>query len=251
MSISFSDTTTKKGIIQLIEKEVFASNYGFITGNTTRLKEWTASVNITHDEILARIFKAGGKWQFDDTNHTDYPIITRNLVSGQRDYTFTTDETGNLILDIHRVMIKDDQGKFKDLTSKDQQTPNNNNSDTTGFVDGQNLGGVPDSYDKTANGIFLDRIPNYNSTGGLKLFINREGSYFTTTDTTKKPGIAGLFHEYYAINPAWKYAVSKGLKNQNGLLNRKLALEQAIDNYYGRRERDVPGKLVANVENTR
>ena len=47
----------------------------------------TADVNLGLDKIWAIIFTSNGTWQWDDTNHTsDYPIITTDLVSGQRDY---------------------------------------------------------------------------------------------------------------------------------------------------------------------
>lgn len=247
MSLVYSDTTNLSGILQLIEKEL-EFEYGYITGNPNRLKEWTAEINLTHDEVMARIFKLGGTWQPDDTNHDDYPIITANLVSGQRDYTFTTDEQGNVILDIFRVLRATPSGVFEDITPRDQQQPN---SDTSGFVDGQNLTGTPDSYDKTANGIFLDKIPNYNYSGGLKVFINREGYYFTTSDTTRKPGIDGLCHEIYVVSPCYKYATRKGLQSQVNLERRKMILENTINERYGRRERDTVKRMTALVEDNR
>lgn len=259
MSIQFSDTTNLSGILQGIERELFNSEYGYITDNAVRLKEWTGQVNLTHDEVLALIFnKTGGSlWQFDDNNHTKYPIIKTNLISGQRDYNFTTDEQGNIILDIYRVTVADRQGIFRDVYNVDQQTPNNNNSDTTSFIDGQNKTGVPTRADKTANGIFLDLIPDYNmriieeGQYGIQIFINREGSYFSTTDTIKKPGIAGLYHEYYIVNPAYRYAQRNTMSNANSLLERKLSLENGIREHYSFRDRGVKKQLRANVENTR
>ena len=190
-------------------------------------------------------------WQFDDSNHTKHPIITMNLKTGQRDYNFTTDQQGNLVLDIYRVLAADSSGVFKDLTPRDQQTPNNQNSDTTGFVDGQNLTGTPTEYDKTGQGIFLNLIPNYDYTDGLKVLINREGSYFVITDTTKKPGIAGLLHEIYVVAPAYKYAARKGLKSKNDLLRRKLELEAGIDEHYGFRAKDVKKRMTPYIADTK
>lgn len=255
MSLVYSDTSGLSGILQRIEREL-GFDYGYITENATRLKEWTSEVNLEHDYTLAAIFKAGGTWQFDDSNHTDYPIITANLVNGQRDYTFTTDEQGNVILDIYRVMIKTPAGVFVDIEAVDQQEPN---SDTLGFVDGQNLTGTPTKYDKTANGILLDAIPNYNSTGGIKLLINREGSYFVYTDATKKPGIDGRLHEIYVVGPCARYAGRKGLSNYADLERRRVRLvgedsmgvKGLLQDIYGHRERDVPRRMVARVENTR
>lgn len=200
------------------------------------LADKNADINLALDNVWGTIFdKAGGsKWQFDDSSHTDYPIITTNLVSGQRDYAFVTDEQGNLILDIYKVLVAQPNGTFVEVIPVDVQSE----KDTAGFYNGLNTQGTPTKYDKTANAIFLDTIPNYNSTGGLKVYINREGSYFTTADTTKKAGFAGLFHEYLALRPSYQYAFRNSLKNANALLIELTKMEKAIQSYYGRRNRD-------------
>lgn len=205
----------------------------------------TADMNLALDRAFALIFQVGGTWQFDDSNHTDYPIITTSIVSGQRDYSFVTDEQGNLILDIYKVMVADENGNFFEITPVDQQSKDS----PIGYNDGNNTAGLPNTYDKTANGIFLDAIPNYNRAGGLKVFINREGSYFTTSDTTKKPGFAGLFHEYVALRPSYQYAYRNKLENKNDLKNEMLEMEQAIMDNYKAREKDVQKTLQTRSNN--
>jgi len=249
MSLVFSNTTSKNGILQRIERELSFPD-GFITGNATRLLEWTNNVNSAHDDALDIIFPIGGTWQFDDSNHTDYPIIKTNLSSGQRSYPFTSDENGNLILDVYKVMVAGSDGVFREIEPVDQESPQGN-TDTTSFFDERNTSGTPTRYNKTANGIFLDPIPNYSYSNGLKMFISREGSYFTTTDTTKKPGIAGLFHEYYVVNPAFKYASIKDLSVTANLYDRKTKLEERIASYYGFRERDVIKRLTPRMESNK
>lgn len=221
-------------LIDLIDDNVKTNSVSYTTADKTR------DINIALDRVFALIFQVGGTWQFDDSNHTDYPIITTNIVSGQRDYPFTTDEQGNLILDIYKVMVADEDGLFREITPVDQQSyaPSN-------YTDGLNTQGQPNSYDKTANGIFVDPIPNYNSTGGLKVFINREGSYFTTSDTTKKAGFAGLFHEYLALRPSYQYAFRNSLANTSVLKSEMLEMENAIMDYYKAREKDVVKTLKA------
>lgn len=194
----------------------------------------TADINLAWDRAISLIFKSSGTWQFDDSNHTDYPIIMTNLVAGQRDYSFTTDEQGNLILDIYKVMVKNADGYFEEIYPVDQQS----DSDTGSFYDGRDAQGRPYRYDKTANGIFLDPIPNENVTNGLKIFINREASYFTTADTTKKPGFAGLFHEYLALRPSFQYAYRNGLSNTNALQNEMDKMESDLKKYYRDRTKD-------------
>lgn len=204
------------------------------------LADKTQDINLALGDAIAIAFDAGGTWQYDDSNHTDYPIITTNLVSAQRDYSFTTDEQGNLILDIYKVMIKiSSTGQYQEVFPIDVQS----DPDTEAFYDGQNITGIPYRYDKTANGIFLDPIPNYNSTDGLKIYINREGSFFTTSDTTKKPGIDALCHEYLALKPSYKYARNNGLPIVGRLEKDVLAMEKKIMERYARRERDTADVL--------
>lgn len=234
MSIPFSNTTTKNGIIQLIERNLGFDD-GAISGNSTLLAKFTADVNLTLDRVNALVLPASGTWQFDDSNQTDYPTITASLVSGQRSYSFTTDETGNFILDIYKVLVADNNGNYRELQPIDVQS----DPEAISFLDGTNTTGIPNRYDKTANGIFLDPIPDYTYANGLKVLINREMTYFTTSDTTKKAGFAGIFHEYLALRPAYQYAYRKSLPNATSLEKETLRMEQAIVDYYSARERDV------------
>lgn len=222
MSITFSN------IVSLIESNTKSNSTSY------PIAEKVIDINLALDKVWDTILPNMGTWQLDDTNHTDYPIITTNLVSGQRDYPFLTDEQGNLILDIYKVMVADSNGVYTEVVPKDVQSE----KDTSSFFDGQNATGKPTRYDKTANGIFLDLIPNYNYTNGLKVYINREASYFTVSDTTKKPGFAGIYHEYLALRPSYMYALRNGLQNTNILKQEMLEMEKAIEKYYANRSKD-------------
>lgn len=243
MSKVFSNTTTKDGLIQICEDNC-GFNDGDISGNATRLARFTGRINSALDKVFSMIFEVGGTWQFDDSNHTDYPIITTNLVLGQRDYSFTVDGSSNLILEIYKVVLADSAGVFHEIFPVDQQTKFSDPA----YYDGLNTGGQPITYDKTANGIFLNPIPNYNYSGGLKVYISREGSYFTTSDTTKKPGFAGLFHEYLALNASYFYCMKNQIKIKGDLKNEMLEMEEGIKNYYKLREKDSP-KVMRSLPN--
>lgn len=206
------------------------------------LADKVQDINLALSDAMALAFEAGGTWQFDDSNHTDYPIITTSLFSGQRDYAFTTDEQGNLILDIYKVMARiSSTGQYQEIFPIDVQT----NNDTESFYDGQNITGLPYRYDKTANGIFLDPIPNFSSSDGLKIYINREGSFFTTSDTTKKPGIDPLCHEYLALVPSYKFARTNSLSNVARLEKDMMLAEKKIISRYANRERDTENVLTS------
>lgn len=205
------------------------------------IADLTADVNLGLAKAWSIIFSADGKWQWDDTSHTDYPIITTDIVENQRDYAFLTDNIGNLILDIYKVTRANNDGIFEEIYPVDVQS----DEYTESFYDGRNITGIPMTYDKTANGIFLDVLPSYNSTGGLKLYINREGTFFITSDTTKKPGFAGLFHEYVVLFASYKYASRNGYKNKQDIYNDMIIMENEMRRYYGKRERDVQTRITA------
>lgn len=241
MSLQFSDPTNKRGIVELIDESVNTDDTQYPITQKTR------DINLALDRVFALIFQVGGTWQFDDSNQTDYPIITTNIVAGQRDYSFTVDGSGNLILEIYKVLVSDTNGNFRQILPVDVETGYAPNS----FTDGLNVQGIPNTYDKLANGIFLDPIPNYSKTGGLKIYISREGSYFTTADTTKKPGFAGIFHEYLALRPAYQYAYRNGLVNAKTLKGEMLEMEDAIREYYKAREKDTQKKLIPRTNSAR
>lgn len=243
MSISFNRASdTLNGLVQGFEKEIGA-DAGYISGNTNRLKEFTAGVNQAFDDYVYLALKSSGKWQFDDSNQTDYPVIYTNIVSGQQDYTFLTDESGNLVLDILKVSILNSASDtvYHDLEPIDQQSQDSGDPWAESGATG-----IPRSYDKTANGFIFDVTPNYSATNGLKVGINREASYFTYTDTTKKPGVPGLHHRYFYLKPALDYARRNNLANYNLIREEVVSFEGdeekgiigSIERYFSRRARD-------------
>jgi hypothetical protein len=238
MSLTFSN------IVSLIDLNCNTNSTSF------PVTDKTLYINLGIDNLLLMLFSngAGGKWQMDDYNHSHYPIITTDLVSGQRDYAFTTDEDGAVILDIYKVQAKNNAtGIYKDLTPVDMQ----GNSAPSTMTDGSNSTGTPTCYDKTGNGIFLDLIPSYSATDGLRIFINREASYFLSTDTTKKLGFTGIYHEYLVLYASYLYARTKGLLNREVLKRDMLEMEERIKKHQGTRERDVVRKLEIKVEDNK
>lgn len=244
MSLPFSDTTNLNGILQLIEREI-GFEPGDITGNATRLKQFTADVNLAWADYLSLALPASGTWQYDDSNHTDYPFIKTALVAGQRDYTFTSDQQGNLILDIFKVAIlpSADATLYQEIRPVDQQTRDH----APDMVAENPAQGVPLDYDKTGNGIILGTIPDYTAPHGLKVYINREASHFTTSDTDKKPGCPGLHHEYFVLKPAHRYARRNTLKNAPLLERQVLLMEQSITEYFSKRERDERHRITPKI----
>jgi len=233
MSIQFSDTTNYDGLIQFVERTLGFPR-GYISGNTDRLKEWTAELNLALDKVMSAIFSADGRYQFDDGNHTTYPILTGNLVDGQRDYSFTEDADANLVLKILRVFVRTSTTTpYYEIFPVDVQS--DREDIITNLADGMNTKGRPDRYDLTATGIFLDPIPSANVTAGLKVYVSREGSYFTTADTTKKPGYYGLYHEYLILDACYRYARANRLEIKGDLSVDLLEMKKEVVEAYSKR----------------
>lgn len=232
MSLVFSQTSSPyKGVIQRCEVMVYGPDgLGRISGNATQLGLWTTRANNAMDKIHERILQASGyKRQFDDPNHTgDYNTIYANLVSGQSDYVFTTDEGGNLILDLYRVYAKTTGGNYEPLTLVDELSDYD-------FYSESSATGHPTKYAKKTDGaIFVKPTPSTTVTNGLKFEISREGDYFTTSDTTQKPGFRGTLHDLLPTYMVLEYAEENTISNVNLLERRAQKLEQALDLAYGK-----------------
>lgn len=245
MSLQFNDTTTLKGLVQLFEREIGVAR-GTVSGNTNLLKEFAADVNMAIDDYTAMAIQVSGKWKIDDNNHDDYPEIYTDIVANQRDYTFIIDENGNIILDIYKVYYKDgDTYKLLDYYDADTELK------ASSFTDEQNVVGVPTKYDKTANAIRLDLLPAANITDGLKVSINREASYFTSTDTTKKPGFPGIHHKYFYLHPALDYARRNTLTSYPRIEAEVMKAERDIKEYFSKRSKDEKARINILKENNR
>lgn len=233
MSLTFNE------IIAEYEEEIGA-NSGDVANNTTRRRDFVRRCNISFNDYLTIAFRSSGKWQFDDSNHTDFPEIVTDLVAGQRSYTFGTDEQGNLILDVYKVFVKNN-GVFVPITSIDK---NYEDVDASNY-DGQDTQGLPYEYDKLGNAVLLNLVPQTTVSGGLKVLINREASYFTTSDTTKKPGVPGLHHKWFYLRPALDYARRHKLSSYNELVDEVTKLEKNIEDIFTTRARDTQNILTA------
>lgn len=236
---------TQTQIIRQYELEIGA-NRGDISSSTTRLEDFVDQENIAFSDYMQLAAKSSGRWKFDDSNHPDYPEITTDLVAGQRAYTFTTDENDNIILDIYKVYAKVN-GEYKELTPVDPDSQ----SDLNTLYNGVGTQGTIYQYDKTANAVLLDLVPNSTVADGLKISINREATFFTTSDTTKKPGVPGLHHKWFYLKPALDYARRNSLNSYNRLEAEVAQLTNMIISDFNRRGKDEKRRLTVKVENNK
>lgn len=238
--MQFSNTTNKNGIIQLAEDYTDLGD-GYISGDTTRLKKFTAFANEVADDIWFAIWSSMGSWQWDDSNQTDLPQAVTNLVSGQYKYAMPTDA-----LTIKRVEVKDKSGNLLKIK------PFIREREKIALGDLESKSGCPTHYFMVNDTIQVYPKPDYDSTGGLKVYFDRATVSFSTSDTTKTPGIASPFHGLYPLGMAIKWLSIKQPTSPSLVIYKndfREQLEQLKDFYAKRWEDNTPPTITTTSEN--
>lgn len=236
--MQFNSPTDGAGIVQDI---YFNTN---ADGNSYPINDVTRNVNRAYDTVVAKIFEADGRWEFDDQNATDLPIATTQLITNQQDYSFDSK-----FLIVSRVEVKDQNGNWTALSPFSQ-------SDIVrggipGYIPSQSLTdflsqpGIPQYYDKLANSIFLYPKPSYTQDASLKVYFQRNINYFVPTDTTKTPGFNPQFHRILSMEASLDYARAKNLdiglphgKIPNSFVGKLEQMYVDLQNYYSRKAKD-------------
>lgn len=192
----FNDTSTKAGLVQKCELYTNLGDAG-ITGNSTLLYQFTGLINDAFDNLMPFLLSWGSVLKWDDSNHTDLPIGTTNIVSGQSDYTIAQDDNSLDILNITSVKVLPNANstQYMDLDEISLESY----YATWAISPSSTDVGTPVCWLKRGNTIHLFPQPNYNATAGIKIFFESEQSYFVYTDTTKKAGIPKPFHVMLAL----------------------------------------------------
>lgn len=230
MSLQFSDSSGNTGIVEQTR------SLARVDSNQWPTYKIANSCNNWLDFLAGYAIGADKRFQWDDTNHTKLPEGTTNLVSGQTDYSFLTDEQGNTIVTLLGIsMLPTSTSTF--YYKLDEVDRNDPTYDIATF--GQ-VTGIPSSYDKIADNIIrLNMKPSASITSGLKFFFQRTPSYFASTDTTKSPGFSPLLHRGFVIVSAYDCALTLGLKNLQALAQEKQLEENKVKQYFADRNNDV------------
>ena len=225
----YSDSTNKNGIIQRAESLLGFSD-AYISGNATLLKQFTAAVNAYYNKVVVAILESQDEWDFDDSNHTDFPILTSDFVADQQDYSLPS-----TTLEIKRIEITYDGTNWYKAEPIDVGTISDP-TDTTSIASNFNV--TEPYYDLQYGSIFLYPIPDINVTGGIKIWITREVDYFTSSDTTQEPGFDETFHEMLPVGAAMDYAVAHQMDVKNDLATLFAGLENKLKSYFGSKQKD-------------
>ena len=192
----FSNITDKSGLIQSVEFWTRQPDAG-ISDNATLLYQITTRINAAFEKILPMLLMNSDRITWDDTNHTDLPVGTMNLVSGQSDYKIGHDDNTLDILNLTAVRIL--PSSTETIYSELERMTLDDESVLDAISPNSDITGVPSYFLENSDKLFLYPEPNYSATNGIQLFFAREQYYFVYTDTTKEPGIPKPFHELLAL----------------------------------------------------
>lgn len=242
------------------------TNYSLIASRfyqltQTNSTEMTAAnlntyIQPAEDRVWSKILQADGRWQWDDSNNTDFPIATFTLVSGQQDYAF--DPTH---LRLIGVSVKNKAGLWSKLLPFDPSDLSTSATDS--FVPLQNYGpnmdraeflktaGLPQYYDLLGNSAFLypppDNGVSVTLASGGKFYFQRAGKHFdyttsmftdSTGSTSSSPGFNSLYHDLIPLWAAYDYCIINIPNLANGYLAEINRKEQQLTLDYSKRDKD-------------
>jgi hypothetical protein len=202
------------------------------------------SCNNWLDTVTGYAIGADRRFKWDDTNHTKFPIGTTNLNASQRYYAFLEDEESNRILTLTRIDWKDVNGNWNQLKeiTDEQISPQ-------ALDEFEKTSGNPMYYSKVSdNNIKLYPASDTTITDGLKFYFQRSPSYFTTSDTSKEPGVASTLHRGFVIASAYDGALTLGLPASQGLSIEIQKEEAKMKRYFDNRNKDKQPNIVARID---
>ena len=222
--MQYNDTTNESGICQDIDFHVDTDSTSY------PIKDKVRNVNTWYRRTISWIWEACGDWDFDDSNQTDLPTVTTNLVKDQDDYALPAD-----YIKIDRIEVKDASGIWKRLIPFDKSQLRNMALDEF-----QKTSNVPIYYDLFANSLRLYPASDSDRTTALKIYFGRDIDEFAITDTTQEPGFNKNFHRILSYGAAYDYALANGItKKVNSLRNEIAIMKEGITSYYKDRNADL------------
>ncbi|OQA77158.1 MAG: hypothetical protein BWY30_01157 [Tenericutes bacterium ADurb.Bin239] len=230
----YSDTSNLSGILQVIEN-LCDLGVGYITGDTSRLKSMTATINRISHRVWHLIFLANGNWQYDDGGYTDLPSATTDIILGQRRYALPSEA-----LTVQRVELKDNDGNWSVLKPITKELVKGE-----GLEDFMDDNGIP-MYYRLVNGV-IELFPpaDYSGTGSLTVYFDRGAVEFQYDDTNVTPGFASPYHEILAVKAAIEWLKVKQPQSPTlpMLIQDDLKLEQSIRQFYSLRFKDYKPRI--------
>jgi hypothetical protein len=185
--------------------------------NMFPLADRTRYINEAYSRAAYIIMKADGRMTWDDPNHPDQPISTFDLVKNQAEYNIFS-STPSVLQDwlaIQRVDIFNSGGVGVQLVELDQQ-------DYKGVAQSEmeKSPSIPYAFDLVGSIMRMYPAPDYDYSGGCTIWFDRAPSYFTVSDTVKRPGFDTRCHQYLSIYASHQF---------NSIKKKDFSLQTEID----------------------
>lgn len=198
------------------------------------------AVNHAYEDVVGKVLNADGRWQFDDTNFTSFPIATTTLVNSQNDYTFDVS-----LLKILRVEVKDVDGNYYQLDPIDIDDIEKEAGYRVAVSEYYETDGRPLKYDVQGSSIVLYPAPDngvsVTLSAGLKVYFQRTADIFTSaqvTTGTKVPGFASPYHMILAYRAAIPYCIKFKPERVAQLEQKAMQMESEMIQFYSKRDKD-------------
>lgn len=215
-----------------------------ITDINTRVNDWTntttteysaasrlISLNKWYNLVHSWILQSQDEWDYDDSNKTDFPVLTTSLVANQQDYSLPSGTIRIKRLEITYDGVNWYKAEPFDINERGTAT------DTTSIADDFNESSP--FYDTLGNSILLYPIPDTAITAGLKVFIDRIVAEFTSAEVstgTKVPGFDVNFHDILPIGMSYDWNYRK--KNDKSLMQDIMIMKADLQKHYSAKQKD-------------
>ena len=228
-------------ILQDIERRL-GYKAGKITGNATQKTSFINQINDAKYEIETIILNSQDEFDYDDSNHTDFPIVTTPLTTS-RDYRFTVAER---VLKMKRLDVSYDGVTYNRATPIDS-----NEIDTFGLgnettVDSHFSEDKPRYDVKYGSWFIYPRASQAQVDAGAEALLEwtREGTQFATNgdDDAVEPGFDRPFHSLISRKVSLENLdIKKGNRvvAQANRLERKIEKqEEMLKDHFGNKQQD-------------
>jgi len=202
------------------------------------------NINKWYNQVHAWILQAGDEWDYDDSNQTDFPTITTDLVANQQDYGGLGKE---YVIKVKRAEITYD-GSYWVKALPFDLNEDENALDTTSVS--SDFSQEYPRYRLLNNSVLVYPIPTANVTGGLKLYIDRSVVEFTSgevTTGTKVPGFDVNFHDILPLGASYDYLYAR--RGDKSLMQDILLLKQDLMKQYSKKVVDRKYAVTPAIEN--
>ena len=247
--MEFNNTAlTADALIQNCESLCKLGNGG-ISGNSILMAKFTGYLNQAQDKVALAILTVDKNWRFDDFNYTTpnaFPIATKTLTDGVRDYILpraTNDLSQSTLWKVYKVRLKDINGDWYDLIPL--------SADENEIEDS----GKPTHYRLIAGSVRLSGPPSSTAvtlTAGIQVWFQRSPTRFTTAFTTQQPGFMSGYHFLLALDASATFLLPTDTKLAGGYITLYDKGLENLKNSYAQRNDDpkTTKRMVPFIENT-